>query len=40
MSDHAVYWVGPTVGALAAGILYHYVILPKHLRDESGGSPS
>src|SRR5262249_32694968 len=30
-ADHAVYWVGPTVGALAAAILYHYAILPKQL---------
>ncbi len=26
--DHAVYWVGPTIGALVAGIVYHYLILP------------
>ncbi len=28
LTDHAVYWVGPTVGALLAGIIYHYLILP------------
>lgn len=28
LADHAVYWVGPTIGALVAGILYHYLILP------------
>jgi glycerol uptake facilitator-like aquaporin len=28
LADHAVFWVGPTIGALLAGILYHYLILP------------
>ena len=28
LADHAVYWVGPTIGALLAGIVYHYLILP------------
>jgi glycerol uptake facilitator-like aquaporin len=34
LADHAVYWVGPTIGALLAGILYHYLILPQQKRDE------
>jgi glycerol uptake facilitator-like aquaporin len=34
LADHAVYWVGPTVGALAAAMLYHYLILPKQLRQQ------
>lgn len=25
--DHAVYWVGPIIGAVAAGLLYHYVLI-------------
>jgi glycerol uptake facilitator-like aquaporin len=29
LADHAVYWVGPAIGALLAGIIYHYLILPK-----------
>jgi glycerol uptake facilitator-like aquaporin len=33
LADHAVYWVGPTIGALLAGILYHYLILPRQNRD-------
>jgi glycerol uptake facilitator-like aquaporin len=33
-ADHAAYWVGPTIGALAAAILYHYAILPKLLRED------
>jgi glycerol uptake facilitator-like aquaporin len=32
--DHAVYWVGPTIGALVAGILYQYLILPIHKRGD------
>jgi glycerol uptake facilitator-like aquaporin len=28
LADHAVFWVGPTIGALLAGILYHYLIMP------------
>jgi glycerol uptake facilitator-like aquaporin len=28
-ADHAVYWVGPTMGALLAAILYHFIILPR-----------
>jgi glycerol uptake facilitator-like aquaporin len=28
-SDHAVYWIGPTVGAVLAGIVYQYAILPE-----------
>lgn len=35
LADHAVYWVGPTIGALLAGILYHYLILPRQQRDEA-----
>ena len=35
LADHAVYWVGPTIGALLAGILYHYLILPSRSRDAS-----
>lgn len=27
--DHAVYWIGPTIGALVAGIVYQYVIMPE-----------
>jgi glycerol uptake facilitator-like aquaporin len=36
LADHAVYWVGPTIGALIAGIVYHYLILPPK-RDETSG---
>ncbi len=25
--DHVVYWVGPIIGAVAAGLLYHYVLI-------------
>ncbi len=32
LADHSVYWVGPTVGALCAGIAYQYVVLPKSIR--------
>jgi aquaporin TIP len=35
LADHAVYWVGPTIGALLAGILYHYLILPRQSRDDA-----
>jgi glycerol uptake facilitator-like aquaporin len=28
LSDHSVYWVGPVVGALLAGVFYTAVILP------------
>jgi aquaporin TIP len=37
LADHAVYWVGPTIGALLAGILYHYLILPPHKRVDAKG---
>jgi glycerol uptake facilitator-like aquaporin len=32
LSDHAVYWAGPTVGALVAGLLYSSLILPPEKR--------
>jgi MIP family channel proteins len=32
LSDHPVYWVGPTVGALVAGVFYTAVILPPEKR--------
>ena len=35
LADHAVYWVGPTIGALLAGIIYHYLILPGQKRGTS-----
>ncbi len=25
--DHVVYWIGPIIGAVAAGLLYHYVLI-------------
>ena len=25
--DHIVYWIGPIIGAVAAGLLYHYVLI-------------
>lgn len=28
--DHAVYWIGPILGALLGGTLYTYLILPVH----------
>lgn len=28
LGDHVVFWAGPVVGALVAGALYHYLILP------------
>jgi glycerol uptake facilitator-like aquaporin len=36
LADHAVYWVGPTIGALLAGIIYHYLILPPLKREPAG----
>jgi glycerol uptake facilitator-like aquaporin len=36
-ADHAVYWVGPTIGALVAAIVYHYLILPARLRGPAPG---
>lgn len=27
-ADHAAYWIGPMVGAVFAGLVYHYFILP------------
>jgi glycerol uptake facilitator-like aquaporin len=38
LADHAVYWVGPTIGALLAGILYHYMILPPAKRGDVQGA--
>ena len=25
--DHVVYWIGPIIGAVGAGLLYHYVLM-------------
>jgi len=29
LADHAVFWIGPTIGALLAGIVYQYLVNPK-----------
>jgi glycerol uptake facilitator-like aquaporin len=34
-TDHAVYWVGPTLGALLAAIVYHHLIQPKPSDDSA-----
>jgi hypothetical protein len=28
LGDHAVYWAGPLLGALAAAVFYTFVLLP------------
>jgi glycerol uptake facilitator-like aquaporin len=35
-TDHAPFWIGPTLGSVLAGLIYNYVILPA---DERKGSP-
>ncbi len=32
-ADHLVYWVGPVVGAVVAGLLYHYVFAENPMKD-------
>jgi MIP family channel proteins len=34
--NHLVYWLGPLIGAAAAGVLYGYVLLPASSTDQSG----
>ena len=31
--NHLVYWIGPTVGAVVAALLYHYVFLEEPARE-------
>jgi glycerol uptake facilitator-like aquaporin len=35
-TDHAPFWIGPTLGSVLAGLIYNYVILPA---DERKGPP-
>ena len=35
-ADHAPMWIGPTLGAVLAGVIYNYFILPS---DERKGPP-
>ena len=37
LSDHMVYWIGPIVGALLAGLAYTYLILPE---EDAAGAPA
>jgi aquaporin Z len=34
--NHLVYWLGPLIGAAAAGLLYGYVLLPASSTDQGG----
>jgi hypothetical protein len=34
--NHLVYWLGPLIGAAAAGLLYGYVLLPASSADQGG----
>jgi glycerol uptake facilitator-like aquaporin len=35
--DHAVYWIGPVLGALLAGLIYQAVILPGEKESRASG---
>ncbi|MBY0522295.1 MAG: aquaporin [Gemmataceae bacterium] len=37
--DHMVYWIGPLFGALLAGAVYEFLILPASVQAETTGEP-
>ena len=34
--DQAVFWIGPVIGAIFAGVFYHLVLSPKKMSNRDG----